>query len=153
MNSGKRPIIPSGISVILIYLVGVIIGFLLPILIFFLFLLDHATIFWIVYYPARSMIYANLTAMVSFSIWFLVEFSIIMRSIHPIGDLMSPAVDLYGNSIFCLGECFCSLEFLYLSLKCKYWVFYLGVSLELNLILQIVIIYFYLIQDILGFQV
>ena len=75
-----------------------------------------------------------------FSIWLFVDFSILRRILHPIGNITSPYAPFSGNNIFCLDYCFCSLEFLYFILKCKYLVFYLGVSPEINRILNLVIL-------------
>ena len=92
-------------------------------------------------YPVRSMTSVTFTQMVSFSILFLVELSILRISLHPIGNIMDPVTALSRNNIFCLGDCCPIIKLLYFSLQCKYWVLYIGVSLELNIILKLVILY------------
>ena len=99
------------------------------------------------------MLPVNFTRMVSLHIRFLVDFSITTRSLHPIGNIMAPGASLYRNNIFCIGDCLRSLEFLYFSIQCKYWVLYLEFPREFKFILNIVILYFCLIHEILVFQV
>ena len=65
---------------------------------------------------------------------------------------MAPVAALSRNNIFFCGDCRHSLDLIYFSLQCKYCALYLGVSFENNLILNIVILYFLLINDILGLQ-
>ena len=122
---GKHHRIPSRLASILISVIGFIIVFILPVLIFFLFILEAATLLWLVNYPAWSMFSVTFTAMVSISLLFLIEFSIFRRIICTIGNLSAPAAALSKNNLFCLGSCLCSLEFLYLGLQLKHWVFYL----------------------------
>ena len=64
---------------------------------------------------------------------------------------MVPDADRFTTKIFIIG--YYSIILLYLFLQIKYWVFYLVVYLELNLIPDLFLLYFYLICDILGFYV
>ena len=59
----------------------------------------------------------------------------------------------FPGTIFFLRECQHSIELFYFSLKWKYWVFYLAVSLKLKFILIIVIVYFCIIHENLGLWV
>ena len=125
MKSGKHQIIPSGISAILIYIVGIIIRFLLHIFLLFMFIIEAAEIFWLVNFPAQSILSVTFKKMVSFSIGLLVEFSILKRIIKPIGNIKAPDATLSRTKKSCHYAC--SLELLYFRLQRKYCVFYLGV--------------------------
>ena len=64
-----------------------------------MFLLEDAIVIWLVNYPTRTMLSVTFTLMVSFSIEFLEEFSILRMSLHPLGDLTAPAVALSIKNI------------------------------------------------------
>ena len=72
-------------------------------------------------------------------------------TLFPFSNLTSSSAALYRTNIFIIGDC--SPEILYLWLQHQYWVFNLLFSFELNLILELVVIDFCLLYDILVFQV
>ena len=125
MKGGRHHRTPSELAIVLVSVVGIIIGFILPVFIFFLFILESTTVIWIVNQPERIMLSVTLKPMVSFPIGFIGEFSILRRSLCPLGYLMVTTAALSGTKLFSLGHC--SLELLYYLLQHKYWVLHLGV--------------------------
>ena len=89
--------------------------------------------------------------MVIFSIGFFGYFFTLRKSLCRLGYLTVLSTTLSRKRIFILGGCI--LKILYFHLQHKYWVLYLGVPLELDLVLEIVLIDFLLIHEILLSQV
>ena len=139
-KGGKHHRIAAGISVTLILVVGFIIGFINHFIIFFMFLCKAAIVLRIVNNTVWILIYVNITTMISFSIGLIGEFHILRMIIHPLGYLTAPTDTLYITKILSLGDC--RLELFYFSLKRKYQVLYLGVLLKLDLVLDLIVIYF-----------
>ena len=125
----------------MIYVAGVIISFIVPIFIFFMFILEAETIFWLVNYTKRSILYLTSTAMVSFFISFLVEVSIIRRSLYPIGNLAAPITALFHSNIFFLVSVVVdfssSFSAFNSSIRSSTFDFHLNLSLPLSLLYYI----------------
>ena len=102
-------------------------------------------------HPARIVIPVTLPLMVSFYILLLVEFSILMRSINTLGNIMDTDAILSNEKWFIIGDG--SLEILYFIFQHKYCVLYPGYYLELELVLELILLELYLLHEILRVKI
>ena len=95
------------------------------------------TVLGVVNQTARIMLSVTLTPMLIIYLGFIGSFSILRRSLHPIGYLAPSAGTLSSTFTRLLSIIDCNLKLFYFSLQLKRWFLYLGVSLELELDLKL----------------